>query len=147
MTHIDSSALFVALDSKPQLYFISNPRDDRIHLGTSDFRLVDSEIGFYDFLRDRKKEVIGVRFSPFEHQPILDYALPLNYVYVDITRSYMEIYFRGHRGASVLGTAEQAFGDDAVWRCNETGIYALQLGIDSLAQGELDSLSGLAIGP
>lgn len=142
MTAVGSPALFVVLGRKPQLYFVSNPGADRIHLGSSEFSLMDSEIGFYDFLRDREKEIIGIRFSPFEHQPILDYASPLNYAYVEQRRSYMEIYFRGHRGQSVPGTAEQAFGDDAVWR-NEAGVYALQVGTDTLTEREVDSLKGL----
>ena len=140
MPDIDSPALFVALEIKPQLYIISNPGIGALMLGTPEYRLVESGIGFYDFLRNRDMAIIGLRFSPFGHHPILDYALPLSYTYVDIKRSYMEVYFRGHRGLSITGTAEQAFGDDAVWR-NEMGVYALQVGTTPLTQGELDSLS------
>lgn len=144
MPATDSPTLFVALETKPRLYLISNPGTGALILGISEYRLVDSELGFYDFLRDRDRAIIGLRFSPFEHQPILDYALPLNYTYVDMKRSYMEVYFRGHRGLSVLGSAEQEFGDDAVWR-NEMGTYALQVGTTPLTQRELDSLTGLTV--
>lgn len=145
MKDSDSSTLFIALENRPRLYFVSNPVAKRIRLGSSEFYLVDSEIGFYDFLRDRQKEIIGLRFSPFEHQPLLDYVLPWNYTYVDRKRSYLEIYFREHRGFVVPGTAEQAFGNDAVWR-NEAGTYALQVGTDALTQREVDSLKRLTVG-
>lgn len=146
MADIDSRVFFVTLESKPQLYLVFYSGADRIRLGASEFRLVDSEAGFYDFLRDRKKEIIGVRFSPFAHQPIVDYALPLNYTYVEKARGYMEIYFRGHKGLSVPGIAEQSFGDDAVWR-NEVGVYALQVGTNDLTQGEIDSLKRISVTP
>jgi hypothetical protein len=144
MTGIGSPSLFVALENKPQLYVVSNPGAERIRLSAFEYHLVDSEIGFYDFLRTREMEVIGLRFSPFECQAVLDYAFPLSYTYVERKRSYMEIYFRGHRGLSVPWTAEQAFGDDAVWR-NETGIYVVQVGTDHLTQAELDSLKVLTV--
>jgi hypothetical protein len=144
MTPVDSPVLFVSLQDKPELYVISDPAGREVLLGGSQYLLVNSEAGFYDFLRDGDKAIIGLRFSPFQHSSVLDYALPLSYTYVNRERDYVEIYFRGHRGLSVPGSAEQAFGDDRIWR-NSVGVYALQVGTTTLTQGELESLKGLAV--
>lgn len=84
-----------------------------------------------------------MRYSAFQHEPILDYALPLSYTYVDTRRSYMEIYFCEGRGLVAAGNAEQAFGSDALWRTDD-GLYALQAGTADLTREDLDSLRKFA---
>ena len=142
MTNVESPVIFVVLESKPQLHLISDPGMEELSLGASKYRCVDSDVGFIDFLRNTNMEIIGVRFSPLGHHPVLDYALPLQGTYVNIERSYMEVYFREHKGASVPGTAEQAFGEDSIWR-NEMGVYALQVGTGRLTEAELTALKEL----
>jgi hypothetical protein len=119
------------------------PETDDVILRRSEYHLVNSELGFYDFLRNRDMAIIGLRFSPFEEKPILDYAFPLSYTYVDRKRCFMEVYFSGHRGVLVHGTAEQAFGDDSVWR-NDMGTYAIQVGTNGLGPEELAALKRLS---
>ena len=142
MTNVESPVIFVVLEIRPQLHLIPDPGTEELSLGASKYRCVDSVIGFIDFLRNTNMEIIGIRFSPIGHHAVLDYALPLEGTYVNIERGYMEIYFHGHRGASVPGPAEQAFGEDAIWR-NEMGVYALQVGTGRLTEAELTALKEL----
>lgn len=139
----NSPKLFVTLEESPHIYVMPNPEASDVTLGKSDYHLVNSELGFYDFLRNRDMAIIGLRLSPFEHEPVLDYAFPLSYTYVDRKRCFLEVYFSGHRGVLAHGTAEQAFGDDSVWR-NDMGTYAIQVGTTSLRPEELESLKKLS---
>jgi hypothetical protein len=140
MPESSSSCLFVVLGSSIELYIFQTPPRGGTELvvGTSVYKLVDSENGFYDYLRNHNLEIVGLRFSPFKNAPLLPYATSLSYTFVDPKRGYVEIYFRGHKGTDV-GVADQAFGDDVLW-CGETGVYALQVGTTVLTRGELDSL-------
>lgn len=76
--------------------------------------------------------------SPFDSRPLIDYADALDYIYVDPVRVYLEIYLREYR-RSADGPAEQAFGDDAIWR-SDIGTYALQVGTGELTDVELEAL-------
>ncbi len=142
MLESGSSCLFVVLGSSIELHLFPTLQDKERAVGPSAFTLICSENGFYDYLRDCNGEIVGLRFSPFEMETILDYATPLTYTYVDAKRSYVEIYFRGHKGTPVPGVADQAFGDDSLWR-SDVGVYALQVGTTVLTQRELDSLMPL----
>ena len=115
-------------------------RRDRVD--DTKYALLEREVGFYDFLRNRQKVLIGLRFSFFRKEKILNDAADLDYVYVDPKRQYMEVYLKDYRSAAE-GPAEQAFGDDALWRSSQ-GIYALQVGTAELSDGDMEVLRQIA---
>lgn len=131
--------LFIVLGLKPSLYVLDDPPIEQLEISDTKYLLVDREIGFYDFLRNRDKAIIGIRMTPFDTRPLIDFATSLDYVYIDPIRVYLEIYFRDRRGLAINAPAEQAFGDDAIWR-GSSGTYVLQVGTSELAEDELDVL-------
>jgi hypothetical protein len=130
-------SLFIVLGAKPSVHLLEQSSVDELQISDESYSLLDREIGFYDFLRNKDGGIIGIRMSPFNDDPLIDYADALDYIYVDPVRVYLEIYLREYR-RSVDGAAEQAFGDDAIWR-NNRGTYALQLGTAELSEGDLDA--------
>jgi hypothetical protein len=130
-------SLFVILEAHPWVATRIEERTHEIELNGVKYALLEREVGFYDFLRNREKAVIGIRFSFFMRQRILKDVVDLDYIYVN--DQYMEIYLHGYRGSAIQGPAEQAFGDDAIWRSN-LGTYALQVGTTDLTGVELDVL-------
>jgi hypothetical protein len=130
-------SLFVILEAHPWVSTRIEEGTHEIELNGVKYALVEREVGFYDFLRNREKAVIGIRFSFFLRQRILKDVADLDYIYVN--EQYMEIYLHGYRGSAIQGPAEQAFGDDAIWRSN-LGTYALQVGTTELTGVELDVL-------
>jgi hypothetical protein len=138
MADTGKTCLFIVLGAKPSVHLLEDPSVDELDISDQKYRLSDREIGFYDFLRNRDGVVIGIRMLPFSSDFLIDYAASLAYIYVDPARVYLEIYLREYR-RSADGPAEQAFGDDAIWR-NSQGTYALQLGTGELSEGDLDVL-------
>jgi hypothetical protein len=141
MTMASSPSLFIVLGVKLRLYIFDEELADEVVIADSRYRLADREIGFYDFLRNRDKAIIGVRMTPFDTRPLIDYATAFDYIFIDPIRVYMEIYLRDFRGAAIDAPAEQAFGDDALWR-SDLGTYALQVGTGELTASELEALRG-----
>lgn len=139
MPNASAPCLFIVLEGKPNLYILDEPPINDVMISGTKYQLADREIGFYDFLRNRKKTIIGVRMAPFDAHPLIDYATALSDVFVHSMRAYLEIYFRDFRGAANDATAEQAFGDDALWR-SDRGTYALQVGTGELTSAELEAL-------
>jgi hypothetical protein len=135
--------LFIVLDDEVTVYLLHSVGGSELSIGSSVFHCLSSRNGFYDFLRNLRMEIVGVRFSAFKHEPIFDHAMPLSYTYVNVRRSYMEIYFGDTRDRLATEIADQAFGDDAFWRTNE-GTYALQVGTNDLSSAEFQSLKRFA---
>jgi hypothetical protein len=131
-------SLFVVLGPRPWVHSSTAEAKEEIELDGAKYTLLDREVGFYDFLRNRQKVLIGLRFSFFKKERILNDAADLDYVYIDPERQYMEVYLKDYRSASD-GPAEQAFGDDALWRSSQ-GTYALQVGTAELSDGDMDVL-------
>jgi hypothetical protein len=140
MPNASAPCLFIVLGAKPSLYIFDEPLADEVVISDNRYQLVDREIGFYDFLRNRDKAIIGARMTPFDTRPLIDYyATSFGYIFIDPIRVYPEIYFRDFRDAAIDGPAEQAFGDDALWR-SDLGTYALQVGTGELTGVELEAL-------
>jgi hypothetical protein len=138
MSVATDQSLFVVLGLRPWVHSSTAEAKEEIELDGSKYTLLEREVGFYDFLRNRQKVLIGLRFSFFKRERILNDAADLDYVYIDPKRQYMEVYLKDYRSAAD-GPAEQAFGDDALWR-NSKGIYALQVGTAELSDGDMDVL-------
>jgi len=97
--------------------------------------------GFYDWLRDSKEQVLGVRYWPFEDTEFLiDFAKGLAYVSTDLSR-YIEIYFSGQRNAEPNLSSDQDFSYDAIFRSDE-GEYAIGFGAEALSEADVLSFGG-----
>jgi hypothetical protein len=129
-------SLFIVLGPRPWVHSSTAGAKEEIELDDTKYTLLEREVGFYDFLRNRQKVLIGLRFSFFRKEKILNDAADLDYVYIDPKRQYMEVYLKDYRSAAE-GPAEQAFGDDALWRSSH-GTYALQVGTAELSDGDMD---------
>jgi len=132
-------ALFVVLETRPSISIGAADATGRIELDGMRYALLETEVGFYDFLRVRETAIIGFRFCFFTRQRLLKDAAGLDYVYIDKRRRYIEIYLEGYRGSATHDPGDQALGDDAIWRC-DLGTYALQFGTTGLSDAEFDSL-------
>jgi hypothetical protein len=137
----DSSdqALFVILGVRPSISIRETEATSQVELDGARYVLLEREVGFYDFLRNREGAVIGFRFSFFSKQSLLKDAADFDYIYVDEKRQYIEIYLQGYRGSAIEDRGEQGFGDDAIWR-SDGGTYALQVGTAELTDLEINSL-------
>jgi hypothetical protein len=131
-------SFFIVLGLRPWVHSSTAEAKEEIELDGEKYTLQEREVGFYDFLRNRQKGLIGLRFSFFSREKILKDAADLDYVYIDPKRQYMEVYLKDYRSAAD-GPAEQAFGDDALWRSSQ-GTYALQVGTAELSDGDMDVL-------
>jgi hypothetical protein len=131
--------LFVILGVRPSISIRVAEATSQVELDGARYALLEREVGFYDFLRNREAAIIGMRFSFFSKQRVLKDAADLDYIYVDEKRQYIEIYLQGYRGSTIQERGEQAFGDDAIWR-SDLGTYALQVGTAELTDLEIDSL-------
>jgi hypothetical protein len=136
---LTDQALFLVLGPCPSITIRLAENTDQLVLDGTRYALLERDMGFYDFLRNRERAIIGLRFSFFSKQRLFKSVETLDYVYVDEKRQYIEIYLQGYRGSAVQEPGEQAFGDDALWR-SDLGIYALQVGTDELIDVELQAL-------
>lgn len=95
--------------------------------------------GFYDWLRDREKKIIGVQYTPFEETEFLA-ELASQLPYIDIVHPcHIRLYFSEHREFDAQLSNNQDFLYDAVFRSEEGG-YALGFAIDYLSESELRSI-------
>jgi hypothetical protein len=95
--------------------------------------------GFYDWLRDRSGNVIGVRYSSFKDIPgLIEAARTLDYVVVRSSRS-LEIFLADKRESDEQHSADQEFQYDAVFH-SATGRWALAFDTSALSATERDAL-------
>jgi hypothetical protein len=100
--------------------------------------------GFYDWLRQRKGGVIGVRFTPaIEEVEFLPKELGgLNYVSVTPARTSIEIFFTTARDFDAHLSCDQDFGENKVFASHDRQ-YAISFGTAKLSWGELKVIRGL----
>ncbi len=95
--------------------------------------------GFYDWLRDSDKNVLGVRYWPFkECEYVIERLEKLWYVKPNFPRD-LEIYFSDRRSFDPKLSNDQDFVYDAIFR-SDNGEIALGFGIESLTEADLMSL-------
>ena len=129
-------ALFIVLSVHVSLHLLPVVERQSCVLKGQTFRLDCSGNGFYDYLRNREGGIVGLRLSFFRQHNLQDYFEGLDYVHQDDRRLRVEVYFSSIEFS--MGD-DQAFGDDAIWVSKE-GVYALQVGTDSLNNFEYRSL-------
>jgi hypothetical protein len=73
-------SLFIVLGPRPWLHSCTAEGKEEIELDDTKYTLLERQVGFYDFLRNRQKVLIGLRFSFFKKEKILNDASALDYV-------------------------------------------------------------------
>jgi hypothetical protein len=97
--------------------------------------------GFYDWLRDIKGNLLGVRYWLNEETETLSrQPRQFDYLRVDGTR-FIEIYFSDSRQVEPKLSADQDFLYDPVFRSDD-GEYALGFALDGLGLTELRNIDG-----
>jgi hypothetical protein len=95
--------------------------------------------GFYDWLRDRDGNLLGVRYTPFEETEFLTQEMSvLGYVKTDPPR-HLEIYFSERREFDEKLSCDQEFLYDAIFRSDD-GEYAIGFGMEELSESNLRGL-------
>jgi hypothetical protein len=92
--------------------------------------------GFYDWLRNTKGRVIGVRYLPADElQFLCNSVAQLPYVVVDSQIKSIELYFSDDRSIDESASNDQEFGDNRLFK-STSGTFALSFNasevIDSL---------------
>jgi hypothetical protein len=95
--------------------------------------------GFYDWLRDARGEIIGVRYWPFaDTQFVTDRVRDLSYARVAADRSFVEIRLRPG-DPDQQGSDDQDFGNNRLLTTS-AGELALSFGTGALDATELGQL-------
>ena len=95
--------------------------------------------GFYDWLRDARGSLLGVRYTPFNETEFLtERTKGLAYVKSDPPR-HLEIYFSDRREFDDTRSCDQEFLYDAVFRSDD-GEYAIGFGMEELSESDLRGL-------
>lgn len=95
-------------------------------LGQGDF------LGFYDWLRDSEKRVIGVRHNIFDEFNFpYDAVFNLPYVLVDLKTKSIEMYFSDCRNIEESFSDDQCFSSNRMYKSNN-GEVALSFYADRL---------------
>ena len=95
--------------------------------------------GFYDWLRDGERSVVGVRYWTFDYTAFLiERTRNLAYVVSD-PKGFLEIYFSPRRAIEPGLSADQEFLYDPLFR-SATGEHAIGFAMDSLSGPERESI-------
>lgn len=101
-------------------------------------------LGFYDWLRDRDRKVLGVRLWPFDlAYPTLAECKHLEYIEVEPDKN-VAIYFVPEAQVVPAFSCDQDFLYSALFRSQGDDI-AIAFGLENLNARELGSLSALGV--
>ena len=90
--------------------------------------------GFYDWLRNRERSVIGVRYLPADELDFLCNAVEgLPYASVDWRIRSIELYFSESRNVDESISNDQAFGDNRLFK-SATGTFCLSFNVSEVIQ-------------
>lgn len=101
-------------------------------------------LGFYDWLRDLDRRILGVRLWPFDlAYPTLASANTLDYVEVEAGKN-ISIHFVRHPQVASAFSCDQDFLYSALFG-SERGDLAVAFGLEDLTAEETGSLRSLAV--
>jgi hypothetical protein len=134
--------LVVTLESRPRLAFVDDCPREKITVGGRVYRSADTGewTGFYDWLRNRAGQVIGVRYWPFEDTLPLDELrqrlAPSADVAIAPDDSHLDVYFSSDHEVDTERSADQAFGGNRIFATDQ-GDLAISFDLTALQQSEL----------
>lgn len=133
------------LNNQFKLYYSSTlVHADVLRLDGIDYLVDDNSkenegfIGFFDWLRNDNRLIMGIRLCFFEHQKYNDFLIQLPYVTATFDNKCMEILFEEGSFNSDL-SGDQDFSDNYVYQ-SESGEYLFTFGLDNLTNDELKNL-------
>ena len=95
--------------------------------------------GFYDWMRDIKKNVVGVRWMPLEDDTLSDprvqHLKQFSYIVFDKKLTEMIIYFRGRLAIDEKNSCDQDFMENNLF-VSEKGKFAVSFSIAGLNREE-----------
>jgi hypothetical protein len=116
------------------------PKDRLIAFGETYSSSSGEWTGFYDWLRNADRELVGVRYWPFETTEfVISRASELSYVKRH-ERSYLEIFFANERDLKPELSKDQEFLYDPVY-LSASGACAIAFATDGLSQDDYQSLA------
>jgi hypothetical protein len=119
--------LLVVLKQDLTPFVVRGELDEQLTVGGTTF--MDTGYGdftgFYDWLRNSKGQILGVRYYPFEDIHFLfDIVGTLNYIDASRNREVFNIYFSDDRVFDESVSDDQAFGGNKVYQ-SWSGEYAV----------------------
>lgn len=145
MSDTSYKSLVVIFHSQVSLALLEKDPDKTLEIGDQVYRDVGlgDFNGFYDWLRDRTKSPIGIRFWPFkEARFIIDKVRPYSYVTVDKDQKSLLIYFALGRKYEPRYSADQDFGNNRILSSAENA-DAVTFGLGVLTAQEIEALKSL----
>ena len=137
--------LLVALGQQPVLALVAECPHDEFSLDGRVYRDkgYGAWTGFYDWLRDRHGQIVGLRYWPFEETRFLTDSLrALPYVRVDEDRSFVEFYLADARAVDHELSDDQHFGDNRLF-ATDSGELGISFGTETLSEPEMDHVRAL----
>jgi hypothetical protein len=136
----------ITLDAPPRIHSIPKGAAEFHFSGD---RFVDVGLGphngFYDFLRSRGGEILGVRYLPSPDAEVLLTVVPehggLRFANDGQVRVLL-IFWGENRDFDPETSSDQYFGDNAVYRGEDSGKLAIAFAVDLLSPVERASLPG-----
>lgn len=125
------------LESQPALYMLSEDMPDQVDIGTTCYlTCTGSDMnGFYDWLRNHDKKVIGVRMIPTANEPLYRTLKDCSYVDWNEAHDSFTIFFSTEREYMDEYSADQDFGNNKLLR-SMSDTYMISFNCDGLS-GEL----------
>lgn len=126
--------------------------DEGVVLEARRYRNIGFGTGFYDWLRDARGGLLGIRYTPSVSVPSLhSQARSFPYVVADDTKPGIEFYFSANRRYDPAKSMDQDFGDNWVYAVDEDrsaalGLtrgnveYLISFGIQGLAEADMGRL-------
>jgi len=145
MSLTENPVLLLILSAKPGLLLAKGCPRTFVHNGENFQDTDDQDFnGFYDFLRDDSRHVLGISFSPPAlHGFLMDCVRSLPYVEVPCSTT-LRIFFREERNFNPSISMDQYFGDNRIYRSPGARV-ALSFGLTPLGLAEISSISAIAV--
>lgn len=99
--------------------------------------------GFYDWLRDNKGRVIGVRYWPDDPQFLLDILPLFPYAMIPDNKFYVEVYFSNTRAVEKKKSHDQDFLFDKLFVA-DNGDYAIAFDTSLITPDQLKDIRSSA---
>ena len=116
------------------------PQDSLHAFGETYLSIAGEWTGFYDWIRDGERRLLGVRYWPFEMTEfVIREAKDLPYVR-SIDPQYLEIFFGAERHSNAAFSKDQDFLYDPVYT-SRSGACALAFSTEDLSKADYRSIS------
>jgi hypothetical protein len=140
MNSTENQILFLMCDDQLDLVLRSDCPRTFVHHAHYFEDLADRDFnGFYDFLRDSSRHVLGVSFlASALPEFLLDRVRPLPYVEL-VNSTSLRIFFTEERSFDPSISMDQYFGENRIYRSAAGGV-ALSFSLALLASSEIRSI-------